>query len=100
MQQLLLADDLTYSNFLLISLKNFRYRRNLVGDLEPSRLREIKDAYESIKKVHAKAEKIILQLAKNGDLTIPVFNLIKAAQTFEELDFIVSYLLQFIFGLK
>ena len=63
-----------------------RYRRELIGDMSPDELRDVKISYNQILNVHAKAEVVLNHLDKDQKLTDEMKHDILCARTIDEID--------------
>lgn len=68
-----------------------RYRRDMIPpNLQPERLRDIKNTYVALLSLKKRAETVVKTLEKDGVLTKEIENEIFAARTMDELEFLVS----------
>lgn len=63
-----------------------RYRKDLIRNMEPLRLREIKDSIENVKMIEAKSQSLVKSLQKENLLTEEIERNIKAARSIDELE--------------
>lgn len=63
-----------------------RYRKDLINNLSPLRLREIKDTIDSVKMMEAKSASILKVLEKGKLLTVEIARYIKSAKSLDELE--------------
>lgn len=66
-----------------------RYRRNLVNNMSPEDLRDVKDVYDKINALKDKCNSIIKSLEKNGHLNETIKNTILSSKSIEEIEHIV-----------
>lgn len=66
---------------------DFRYRKNLIGNLDSNKLRSIKSTYEWIKKLDEKATQALATLNNSGASSI--VESILNAESVEEIDILV-----------
>ncbi|KAG8229033.1 hypothetical protein J437_LFUL007588 [Ladona fulva] len=67
-----------------------RYRKEMTGNMDPEKLREVKEAYETLQNVKKKAATMINAAMKLGKLTKGLEYEILSARTMSELDHIYS----------
>jgi hypothetical protein len=63
-----------------------RYRKELIGDMSPDELREVKISYNQIQNVHLKAEVVMNHLEKDQKLTNDIKHDLLCAKTLDEID--------------
>ncbi|XP_069678482.1 S1 RNA-binding domain-containing protein 1 [Periplaneta americana] len=67
-----------------------RYRKEMTNDMSPEKLRDVKDSYEMVKSIKAKAATVMKNIAKLGKLTPYLERCIRGARSLNELDHIYS----------
>lgn len=66
-----------------------RYRRNLVNNMNPDDLRDVKEAYDKINLLKEKSKSIIKSLEKTGHLNEIIKTTILSSRSIEEIEHIV-----------
>lgn len=71
-----------------------RYRRELIGDLSPDQMRDMKMTFNHIQNIRARAQTILNDLEKRNLLTKEIDDDIMSAKSLDELDFLVRITLK------
>lgn len=67
-----------------------RYRKDLIHNLSPIRLREIKDSIETVKVIEARSQSILKSLRKEKFFSEEIERNIKSARSLEEIEHLAS----------